>query len=1041
MIEIRREKPGDVMGRWRLEKVIGQGGFGVVWAAEQLEPVRRRVALKVLKAGVDTDAVIERFQTERQALAMMDHPGVARVLDAGSTPAGRPFFVMDLLEGAPLLDYAAEKRLPVRARVELVRQVAAALQHAHQRGIIHRDLKPSNILVVETDGAPVVKVIDFGIARLMSDTTAMQTLAGQLWGTPAWMSPEQLAGLPVDVRTDVFSLGLVLYELLTGQPAPREAAAARDTSIPPPSRMLQKLPPKTLQTVASERAAAPSSLAGSLRGELDWIIQRATAAEPALRYESAAALRDDLAAYLSGDLVSAGPPSLSYQTRKFVRRHRGKLAAGTLAASLMLTGTVVSLFYARRAQEAQAATQDALWRSLLTEARALRQTGRPGQRLKALEAISAAARIRPSRELQDEAVAAMALPDFKTLGEVSVENLPPSGLADYAWEADVLVAGVRTDKALRRWRFLPASTLPPLMLPAWSEDITKFSIHPDGRSCMALLDSLRDVPLGLGRGMFLMETDTAAVRARIGDVTQSMSSPVYFDKGRRAAVVLASGGVAICDAATGLVQRRVMEQHKVHYVTADDRRGRLLITVAGSPSAWLLASDGESAPQPAPLAGSNLSAALSTDGRLAVVGGNGVTAAFDPGAAVNGYHSFAAIRPGHPGATSSAGIAGGGQYVITGGWDELVRLSTPALELRLIMQGRVRSISPAGERILVQNGGLFQLFETTLPTEFPCISDWVPLAQRSAAFHPAGGWATVSTVTRPATSNGAAIPAAASGTLLLRLPELEPVAFLGESHISAVFSESEPAVWTTGTGLKKWSLSVPDGPGPHRVREPLATLLQGLRTKSPAIASKAALIACVCEDKSISIRIHRIADGSSVLSIPMPDGAGDVEDVVIDPHGHWIAASYWRGAGVDVWSIPDGKRLLRLLDDQEFLRMSQSSDGKRLLVSGRSALHLWETGGWKCLQTIPVKASGEVPPRSALSPRGDLMAWEASDARVQLQKVGDDLPLLTLRFPFTGKFLDLTFAPDGETLAVCSVQDTWFCDLRQVRAHLTRLGL
>lgn len=1041
VIEIMREKPGDIISRWRLEKVIGQGGFGMVWAADQLEPVRRRVALKILKAGVDTEAVIARFETERQALAMMDHPGVARVLDAGSTASGRPYFVMDLLEGAPILPYAAAHRLSIRERVELARQVAAALQHAHQRGIIHRDLKASNILVVETDGAPVVKVIDFGIARLMSETAAQVTLAGQQWGTPAWMSPEQLAGQPVDVRTDVFSLGLILFELLTGHSAPREAAAARETSIPLPSRSLQKLPPGTLLQIAAERALQPGALAGSVRGELDWIVQRATAAEPALRYESAAALRDDLAAWLSGEAVAAGPPSFAYQTRKFIRRHRGKLAAGALAACLLLAGTVVSLFYARRAHAAEASTREALYRSLLTEARALRQTGRPGQRLMALEAIAAAARIRPSRELQDEAVAAMALPDFRTLGQLTLENLPATGILDYAFDGDLLIAGVRTDTALQRRRFLDAAPLPPVALPFWSADVSQISLRPDGSACLVLLDSLRHVPLGLGIGMFHMDTGTGALHGRIGGVDPADTAPVFFDQGRRAAVVLSAGGIALWDMVTGTLQRRVMENYKVQCVASDDVRGRLLVLVHGNPCGYILPWEGDAQPAPVPLSGTRFCAALAADGRLAVAGGSGVTATFDPAAAVGGHHSFAAVRPGHTDATTAAGIAGGGQYVITGGWDELVRISTPSLEQRVVTPGRVRKISPAGDRMLLQNGDGFTLLETVLPEEFPTVSDWVPLAQRRVTFSHDGQWAAISTMTRPATSIGTAIPPAASGTLLLRLPGLQPAALLGEFHNTGVFSRDGSAIWSTGNGVAKWSTTVPDGPGPIRERTPLAARYDGLRTKSPVLSADGSLLALSCQERGLSVRIQKTSDGSKVLTIPIPGDAGDVEDVVMDPQGRWVAASYWRGTGVDVWSVPEGQKLQRLLGDREFLRLSLSADGSLLLVTERTTLHLWQTTDWTSLLTIPVQTSGDGPPHSALSPRGDRIAWDAGEGRVHIASPAAPQPHLTLRLPLAGKFADMAFSPDGEMLAVSSCQDTWFCNLPQVHAHLKRLGL
>ena len=323
---------GQVIGRYRLESIVGEGGFGVVWRARQQEPVRRTVALKILKPGLDTRAVVARFEAERQTLAMMDHPNVAHVYDAGATPAGRPYFVMEYLEGEPLFSFAAQRRLTVAERLSLMEQAAAAVQHAHQKGIIHRDLKPSNIIVVEVDGRPVPKIIDFGIARTTEpERDADLTLAGQRWGTPAYMSPEQLSGQPVDTRTDIYSLGVILYELIAGVPAMARSIANRpngggEIEMAPPSRRVTRLTADESVAAAGERSTTPRQLAGQLRGELDWIVMKAAAHDPARRYDSAGALREDLMRFQSGQPVTAGPPTARYRAGKFIRRHKVKLA-------------------------------------------------------------------------------------------------------------------------------------------------------------------------------------------------------------------------------------------------------------------------------------------------------------------------------------------------------------------------------------------------------------------------------------------------------------------------------------------------------------------------------------------------------------------------------------------------------------------------------------------------------------------------------------------------------------------------------------------
>ncbi|MBM3855546.1 MAG: serine/threonine protein kinase, partial [Verrucomicrobia bacterium] len=304
----------DMVGRYRLLEKLGEGGCGVVYLAEQSEPVRRRVALKVIKLGMDTKAVIARFEGERQALALMEHPNIAKVYDAGATELGRPYFVMELVRGMRITDYCDRHATGTRARLGLFIQVCHAVQHAHQKGIIHRDLKPSNILVAMQDGVPVPKVIDFGIAKTMhgrlTDSTVYTRLE-QFIGTPAYMSPEQaeLAGLDLDTRSDIYSLGVVLYELLTSQPPfdPKTLSAAgldelrrliREVEPPRPSHRLGTLGPADLTGVAKQRAATAAQLTTELRGDLDWIVMKAIEKQRNRRYDSAAALAADVTRYL-----------------------------------------------------------------------------------------------------------------------------------------------------------------------------------------------------------------------------------------------------------------------------------------------------------------------------------------------------------------------------------------------------------------------------------------------------------------------------------------------------------------------------------------------------------------------------------------------------------------------------------------------------------------------------------------------------------------------------------------------------------------------
>lgn len=370
------EGPGTRIGHYKLLQLIGEGGFGSVFLAEQEKPVARRVALKIIKLGMDTKAVIARFEAERQALALMDHANIAKVLDAGATETGRPYFVMELCKGDPIAEYCDKNNLSISDRLELFEQVCTAVQHAHTKGIIHRDIKPSNILVSTQDGRPHARVIDFGIAKATASKLTEKTLFTEhkaLIGTPEYMSPEQAEGsLDIDTRTDVYSLGVLLYELLTGT-TPFTSQELRSGAYAEIQRIIREVePPKpstrlshntdTLASVAARRHTEPKKLGTMVRGELDWIAMKALEKDRQRRYETANGLAMDIRRYLRGEAVLAAPPSTAYRLRKFIRRNRPQVIAAVLVAIALLAGlagTTWQAVVARKAEVSASAARDA----------------------------------------------------------------------------------------------------------------------------------------------------------------------------------------------------------------------------------------------------------------------------------------------------------------------------------------------------------------------------------------------------------------------------------------------------------------------------------------------------------------------------------------------------------------------------------------------------------------------------------------------------------------------------------------------------------
>jgi WD40 repeat protein/tRNA A-37 threonylcarbamoyl transferase component Bud32 len=445
-----REHEGQMIGRYKLLQPIGEGGFGSVWMAEQREPVKRRVALKIIKLGMDTRQVIARFEAERQALATMDHPNIAKVLDAGATETGRPYFVMEYIKGVPILEYCDTDKLDTKARLGLFSSVCHAIQHAHQKGIIHRDIKPSNVLVTMHDGVPVPKVIDFGIAKATSSELTAKTLFTehrQMIGTPAYMSPEQaeMSGLDIDTRSDIYSLGVLLYELLTGT-TPFDSKELmskgfaemmriiREVEPHRPSTRLSSLGDTGTRTAQQRHVGDVKKLGLIMRGDLDWIVMKCLEKDRRRRYETASGLAADINRHLNDETVTAGAPSAGYKLRKFVKRNRARVIAGGIVAGALLlgvAGTAAGMVWAlnektradlaagsagrseKQARQSEREARFSLADSYLAQAREMRLRREIGFRDAGLKLLGQAAAVRGSTlELRNEALANLAQSDL-----------------------------------------------------------------------------------------------------------------------------------------------------------------------------------------------------------------------------------------------------------------------------------------------------------------------------------------------------------------------------------------------------------------------------------------------------------------------------------------------------------------------------------------------------------------------------------------------------------------------------------------------------
>jgi WD40 repeat protein/serine/threonine protein kinase len=989
------ERPGTMIGAYKLLEPIGEGGFAVVYLAEQLQPVRRKVGLKVLKPGMDTRQVVARFEAERQALAIMDHPNIAKVLDGGATESGRPYFVMELVKGVPITDFCDQNHLTLRQRLELCVSVCQAVQHAHQKGIIHRDLKPSNILVTAHDGAPVVKVIDFGVAKALGQELTDRTLftgLAQMIGTPLYMSPEQAgqSGLDIDTRSDIYSLGVLLYELLTGTtPFDRKRfkraeldevrRIIREEEPPRPSTRISSLG-EPLATVSAKRKSDPKRLKLLLRGELDWIVMKCLEKDRNRRYETANALARDVECYLHDEPVQACPPSAMYRFGKFTRRNkRALLSLGVLALAVLVGLGSLAVGNARALGEAR-------------------------EKTKALTAAKES-----EREAQRQSAVA------KRERDMARRNLYVAhmNLAQTHWEnANVS----RVEELLDLYQRVEPG----------QEDLRGWEWYYQERLCQAYLRNLRGhnapiVGVAFSPDRTRLTTGSDDQMVKVWDVATGRELSTFQGSSNRARrMAVSPDGTRVAISEDNTVKLWDVASGKELRTFRGDNRAWQVFSLAFSPDGTRLARCDGTATVWDVATGKVLcrlrrgySVAFSPDGtRVATsestVSGGLVGGSFDVTVwDVKSARELVTFR-GHSARVTTMHFSQDGTRLASGSFDKTVKVWDVASgkELRTLQGHKSWALSvafsPDGTRLA--SGGYDQtvkVWDVASAKElrtFRGHNDWVT----TVAFSPDGArlasgssdakvmlWEVANHQecrTLPGTSNGV--------TTVAFSPEGTRLA--SGSYKSVTLSEvaSGKVLRTLSGGVNIVAFS-PDG-------KRLAT--GGSHDRS--------------------IRLWDVASGKELHTFQGPRrGVGTAEQVntlAFSPDGKRLASGSHHQA-VKLWDVASGKELRALQGDNMIWSVAFSRDGTRLASNDGQTIKLWDVASGEKLRTL--QGHTEQVVSVAFSPDGTRLASGSNDRTVKVWDVASAKELRALR-GHRGPVGRVAFSPDGARLASGSVDHT-----------------
>jgi WD40 repeat protein/serine/threonine protein kinase len=1008
------ERPGTVIGPYKLLEQIGEGGFGVVFMAEQTQPVRRKVALKILKPGMDTRQVVARFEAERQALAIMDHPNIAKVLDGGATASGRPFFVMELVKGVPITDFCDQNHLTPQQRLELFVPVCHAVQHAHQKGIIHRDLKPSNVIVTVHDTTPVPRIIDFGVAKALGQELTDKTLFtgfAQLIGTPLYMSPEQAgqSGLDIDTRSDIYSLGVLLYELLTGTtPFTKERfkqatydeirRIIREEEPPKPSTRLSELgrsgersrtnaadpaglsgPTSSLASVSAVRQTEPTKLTKLVRGELDWVVMKALEKDRNRRYETANALASDLRKYLADEPVQACPPSAVYRFRKFARRNKSALAMAALIASALVmavVGLAVSNWLVARERDQKVQALSEREKSLASESAAL-----------ALADVSAA-----------EAEANLYVARMN-LAQIDLENGNVGRILDVLGSYRHPTPGKRD---LRGWEWyyqdrLCNSDLRTLKGHTGAVHSLGFSL--DGsRLASASGDTVKVWDLTRDRELGTVKRQQVRWQVASGERLTDTSVTLDVD-GSRLAAGSSDGTLEIWDAVSG----------------------RKLVGLKGHP-------------------GRVVSVAFSPDGsQLASGGVDGMVKVWDAA----GGQELRTLK-GHGRAVWALAFNPSGKLLASGSGDRTIRLWDVAKgqELRTLKghAGEVTTVAFGPDGAMLSSGsedGTVKIWDTAKGQELRTFK--LTWGMQGVAFSADGGWRAsgsmyqmvnvsdadggvrtlrghtdhvLSVVLSPDARRLAS--GGVDGTIKIWDASGGPTPRTCKGHVQGV---RIVAFSPDGSRLTSWSvdgIKIWDVGGGQKLRT-----LKGhtINVMTAALSPDGSQLASGCWDGTI-----KLWDVVGDRDLGTLEGhTGRIHSVAYSADGSRLASASLDGT-IKLWDVVDARELFTLRGHTDVFSVAFSPDGRRLASGSLDrTVKIWDVASGQELRTL--KGHAQQVWSVAFSPDGRRLASGSVDQTVRIWDAASGQELRTLKGHINNVY-SVAFSPDGRRLASGSVDQT-----------------